>query len=267
MALAECVALLLLIACATGSEIEQLCAAGNSLACQADDLYRMQQQRLQSASIGSDPNGTGPLDCHGRGCQVTGTSCHNECECRHLDSIEQSRFRTARFRYPKKPALVITASRDGRGTASTWAFNAVRLLFRQAWEACDSYWIRVLTEEKLKRRKVTGAHVVVKTHEWTQHISREAFDAMRPMFTHVVVSTREGRENDPAWMAVATMDVAFEDVVAHDTRHGTARARLVLRRLADHLGDGVWNRSSSFFSALHLFDATVSEAVHVLLDC
>eukprot|EP00438_Fugacium_kawagutii_P003868 Skav215217 [mRNA] locus=scaffold341:90880:104317:+ [translate_table: standard] len=63
-------------------------------------------------------------------------------EGRHLDNVEQRRFYTAEFRYPSAPSLVITASRDGKRCASTWAFNAVRLLFRQAKEACDSYWLR-----------------------------------------------------------------------------------------------------------------------------
>lgn len=180
----------------------------------------------------TDPNYTGPLDCYGHGCAVTGIRCHGECECRHLDNIERSRFYINLFRYPRRPRLVICASRDGRGTASTWAFNAVRLLFRQAREACDSYWIRVLTVEKLRRRLATGTHVVVKTHEWTQHISKESFEEMLPFFTHVILSRREGREDDPAWMSVATFAVAFEDVVVPQG------ALLVLRGLAEQLGLG-----------------------------
>ena len=57
-------------------------------------------------------------------------------------------------------------------TASTWVFNAVRLLYRQAQIKCDSYWIRQLTKEKLQQRReiaaVNGtppAVVLIKTHE------------------------------------------------------------------------------------------------------
>ena len=54
------------------------------------------------------------------------TWLHVPEECRHLDTVEQRRFSTNEFRYPSSPALVITASRDGKRCASTWAFNAVR---------------------------------------------------------------------------------------------------------------------------------------------
>ncbi|CAE7340608.1 unnamed protein product, partial [Symbiodinium sp. KB8] len=144
----------------------------------------------QVGAFGVDPNGTGPLDCHGHGCAATGTGCHSECECRHLDVIERQRWdANAGFRYPKRPSLVITASRDGQHCASTWAFNAVRLLFRQAKESCDSYWMRHVTREKLQRRLVTGAHVVVKTHEWKGSV--EAFEDLKKMLSHVVLSVRE----------------------------------------------------------------------------
>ncbi|CAE7705379.1 unnamed protein product, partial [Symbiodinium necroappetens] len=146
--------------------------------------------RAKVGAFGVDPNGTGPLDCHGHGCAATGTGCHSECECRHLDAIERQRWdANAGFRYPKRPSLVITASRDGQHCASTWAFNAVRLLFRQAKESCDSYWMRHVTREKLQRRLVTGAHVVVKTHEWKGSV--EAFEDLKKMLSHVVLSVRE----------------------------------------------------------------------------
>ena len=79
-----------------------------------------------------------------------------ECEHCHLDEVEESRFQDGgtRFRVPSPEdrKLVITASRDMGRTASTWVFNAVRLLFRQAGESCDPYWIRQLTKEKLFER-------------------------------------------------------------------------------------------------------------------
>merc|ERR1739845_252341 len=101
-------------------------------------------------------------------------------------------------------------------TASTWVFNAVRLLFRQGREACDSYWIRDLSKAKLEQRLQTGAHVVVKTHEWTDNISRAEFEQVAPMFTHVVVSVRDGFAPDPDWMKVATHVTHFEEIIAHD---------------------------------------------------
>lgn len=191
-----------------------------------------------SAGLDTDPNLRGPYDCHGQGCEVTGTHCHNECECRHLDNIERLRFSTRLFQYPRKPSLVITASPDGRGTASTWAFNAVRLLYRQARQACDSYWIRHLTVDKLKQRLRTGAHVVVKTHEWTGYAKQADFDSkLLPLFTHVILSRRKGRQDDPGWVGVATHVVDFDEIVVHNPNSDTEIGALnVLRRLAKHLG-------------------------------
>lgn len=187
-------------------------------------------KELMAATGGVDPDGSGPLDCRGRGCST-------ECEKRHLDPVEQSRWsRDTGFRYPRKPSVVVTASRDMGGTASTWVFNAVRLLFRQAREACDSYWMRQLAREEIERRLSTGAHVLVKTHEWTDHISREDFKEILPMFTHVVVSVREGRPPDPAWMEVATHITHFEEIVEYDESLGKIGALSVLRDLAGHLG-------------------------------
>lgn len=186
--------------------------------------------RLVEASGGNDPSGGCELDC--------GRICHNpECEKRHLDEVERTRWdREAGFRYPRQPCVVITASRDMGRTASTWVFNAVRLLFRQGREACDSYWIRRLSQEKLARRLTTGAHVVVKTHEWTDNISPAEFERAAALFTHVVVSVRMGFPEDPDWMKVATHVTHFEEIVAHDAKGEKIGALPVLRRLAEHLG-------------------------------
>lgn len=188
-----------------------------------------------------DPNGNGPFDCHGQGSKVTGSFCHEECEARHLDPVERTRWdEAAGFHYPAKPLVVITASRDMSRTASTWAFNAVRLLFRQAKEACDSYWIRQLSRGKLEKRLETGAHVVVKTHEWTGLISPKTFDDAKELFSHVVVSVRENFDADPAWMNVATHLIHFEELVAYDKANPGDVSKIgalsVLRKLADHLG-------------------------------
>eukprot|EP00746_Dinoflagellata_sp_MGD_P137456 gnl/MRDRNA2_/MRDRNA2_71245_c0_seq1.p1 gnl/MRDRNA2_/MRDRNA2_71245_c0~~gnl/MRDRNA2_/MRDRNA2_71245_c0_seq1.p1 ORF type:complete len:221 (+),score=22.48 gnl/MRDRNA2_/MRDRNA2_71245_c0_seq1:134-796(+) len=202
----QCVFFILAI-CPSKPDVIDYCVSGD-LSCGARDMHN---SRLVKVTTGLDPDGHGPFDCHGNGCEATGIGCHSECECRHLDNIEKIRFSAAGWHYPSKPSLVICASRDGRGVASTWAFNAVRLLFRQAREAADSYWIRTLTKKKLQHRLQTGAHLVVKTHEWAPHISISDFEDIKALFTRVIVSTRAGREDDPAWMSVATMTVAFED--------------------------------------------------------
>ena len=42
--------------------------------------------------------------CRGQGSKVTGTFCHEECEARHLDPIERTRWdEAAGFHYPAKP--------------------------------------------------------------------------------------------------------------------------------------------------------------------
>eukprot|EP00435_Cladocopium_sp_Y103_P049464 s864_g14.t3 len=159
-------------------------------------------------------------------------------ECRHLDTVEQRRFSTNEFRYPSSPALVITASRDGKRCASTWAFNAVRLLFRQAKEACDSYWLRQVTKEKLDQRVKTGTHLVVKTHEW--HGGIETFEKLKHRFTHVILSVREGFPREETWMSVATHVLHFEKLVAFDTLHPDDESKIgaltVLKDLSEHLG-------------------------------
>ena len=174
-----------------------------------------------------------------------GRCAESECEHCHLDDVEETRFaRPTQYRVPKpeRRALVITASRDMGRTASTWVFNAVRLLFRQAGEACDAYWVRQLSREKLFERLAgRNAHVLVKTHEWAagethMPISPERFEAIRPLFTHVVCSVREGFPPDPNWMRVATHVTNFEEIVVSD---GSGALR-VLRGLAEHLGlDGL----------------------------
>ena len=67
------------------------------------------------------------------------TQCNDyECEYRHLDVREQKIRRQhkpphQRQHSPNQPRnCIITASRDMGRTASTWLFNAVRLVHRQA---------------------------------------------------------------------------------------------------------------------------------------
>ena len=133
-----------------------------------------------------------------------GANCENfECECRHHDEVEAT-LAQDESAIPSTPSVVVTASRDMGRTASTWVFNAVRLLYRQSRQACDSYWIRALSSEKLRQRRQRAGHVLVKTHEWTDAISAQAFEELRPLLTHVIVSVRDGFPEDPAWMGVAS---------------------------------------------------------------
>jgi len=186
---------------------------------------------------GTDPDNNGPFDCHGNGCRASGTRCHSECEGRHLDEVESTRWdKDERWRYPRKPSVVVTASRDMGRTASTWVFNAVCLLYRQAHEACDSYWLRRPSPAKIQERLQTGAHVLIKTHEWTGEMSQRDFDEVRPLFSHVIVSVRQGFPEDPDWMKVSTHVVHFEDIVECNEAEGKVGALRVLRAMAEHLG-------------------------------
>lgn len=123
-------------------------------------------------------------------------------------------------------------------SGSTWMFNAVRLLYRQAQVACDPYWIRILTEEKLSLRLQGGADVLVKTHSWwpwyNAMLSRLQQDVA--LETVVVLTHRDLRgvrasverlrwlpttmpiprswvDDHMEWRDVATLDIAYEDIV------------------------------------------------------
>lgn len=214
------------------------CTAPDADACVASPIKRAREDdRLMDKTGGVDSSDHGPFDCHGRGSEVSGRGCHSECEARHLDDIERTRFEPGSgFRYPRQPSVVIAASRDMGRTASTWVFNAIRLLYRQAQEACDSYWMRRLTPEKIQKRLETGAHVLIKTHEWTDSLRPAEFDRVKPLFSHVIVSVRDGFPEDPDWMKHATHVTHFEDIVRPATEGGDSGAIGVLRNMADHLG-------------------------------
>ena len=81
--------------------------------------------------------------------------------------------------------------------------------------------------------------MLIKTHEWTAGdthcpITRAQFEEILPLFTHVIVSVRQGFPPDPEWIKVATYITKFEEIVQPDGRG----ALKVLRDLADHLGIG-----------------------------
>ena len=64
--------------------------------------------------------------------------------------------------------------------------------------------------------------MLVKTHEWTGLISEQTFEEAKGLFSHVVVSVREGFDADPAWIQVATHLLHFEELVAYNKAAGLA---------------------------------------------
>jgi transcription factor C subunit 7 len=138
------------------------------------------------------------------------------------------------------PNVIITASPDMGRSGSTWGFNAVRLLYRQAQSSlpCDSYWIRQLSVSKLQHRlRHRRGHVLIKTHEYSDYLSDNVFaQQIRPLLTHVIVSVRQGFPSDEAWLKEATFVVPYEAVVAENPEQDVHFGALhVLRKLANHL--------------------------------
>ena len=94
-----------------------------------------------------------------------------------------------------------------------------------------------MTANKFKQRLETtiACSVLIKTHEFTDYTSSpEQFQekVIQPFVTHVIVSTRQGREFpvDPVWMSLATHVVHYEAIITQD---GSLQ---VLRGLAQHIG-------------------------------
>lgn len=165
------------------------------------------------------------LDCK------EGLHCKNyECERRHWDEMEQALQKTKKSNNSDQTNVIITASPDMGRTASTWVFNAVRLLYRQAGEACDSYFIRCLRPEKLRHRLESpeaSPHVLIKTHEITENV--QVFEReVLPFVTHVIVSVREGFPRDELWSKYARFVTKFDEIVNQPIK--------VLRELATYLG-------------------------------
>eukprot|EP00931_Biecheleriopsis_adriatica_P075366 TRINITY_DN49247_c0_g1_i1.p1 TRINITY_DN49247_c0_g1~~TRINITY_DN49247_c0_g1_i1.p1 ORF type:complete len:382 (+),score=47.77 TRINITY_DN49247_c0_g1_i1:28-1173(+) len=93
--------------------------------------------------------------------------------CRALDDIERTRFFVSSYSWPVRPLLIVCSG--GMRTGSTWTFNAVRLLFRWARQALDSYYLHnVNDEDSLLARMSAGAHVLVKTHPWSKVLAQHA---------------------------------------------------------------------------------------------
>eukprot|EP00913_Durusdinium_trenchii_P011270 g10583.t1 len=138
---------------------------------------------------------------------------------------------------PQRQKLLRSGSTKDRGHAKPSALHG-----RVGTEACDSYWIRRLSREKLQKRLETGAHVVVKTHEWTGLISPKTFEEVKEVFSHVVVSVRENFDADPAWMKLGANPIkhsSANELVAYDKANPGDVSKIgalsVLRKLADHL--------------------------------
>lgn len=184
------------------------------------------------------------LDC------PSGLACNDyECEFRHLDAEEQQLRRTASeashhtCTYSSRneaPKVIITASRDMGRSASTWVFNAVRLLLLHAGVFCDSYWIRDLTAEKIQERiqSATDNHssvILIKTHEYTRN--NDIFHQhIRPFLSNIIVSVREGFQPDQLWMEQATHIIPYEEIVIpNPTYDASIGAMAVLQNLANHL--------------------------------
>jgi len=227
---------------------------------------------------------TSPINTNSTSCTISsldcprGLSCRDyECELRHLDDIEKSLLVKSPIastsnnnlsggctprpdHLPQKPTCVITASPDMGRTASTWVFNAVRLLFRQASAkttndgdvlvgGCDSYWMREMSASKIQARVefATSQHqplprsVLIKTHEFTHYTSIEKLQSElldSKLVTHVIVSVRNGSQfqPDPAWMKLATLVVHYEDIVLENPSQNPNLGSLkVLRQMADHM--------------------------------
>eukprot|EP00927_Polykrikos_kofoidii_P028640 TRINITY_DN24958_c0_g1_i1.p1 TRINITY_DN24958_c0_g1~~TRINITY_DN24958_c0_g1_i1.p1 ORF type:complete len:446 (+),score=34.97 TRINITY_DN24958_c0_g1_i1:227-1564(+) len=235
---------------------------------------------LRTWQFVNDAHAWGPLDCHGTGCEETTLPCHDECECRHLDHIERQRFwgSAGGWCWPRQGLLTIIAGIQRSG--STWLFNAVRLLYRQARVACDSYWLRILTEGKLERRLQTGAHVVVKTHDhWNWYDELIAKRASAVLLAHRDLRGIQASmhrlgwisprgdvppvfiANHMSWHDLATLDIAYEDMVRDDV----AQLRIVATHIGlNRLGDEDLRQVSAELKVLRAPPRGINQTTKVL---
>eukprot|EP00405_Crypthecodinium_cohnii_P037938 CAMPEP_0206548090 /NCGR_PEP_ID=MMETSP0325_2-20121206/13680_1 /ASSEMBLY_ACC=CAM_ASM_000347 /TAXON_ID=2866 /ORGANISM="Crypthecodinium cohnii, Strain Seligo" /LENGTH=731 /DNA_ID=CAMNT_0054047511 /DNA_START=445 /DNA_END=2637 /DNA_ORIENTATION=+ len=220
-----------------------------------EDLLLTQQQRERrehenklslERSLGFNVGGLGKfvmgLDCAG-----PARGCHPECDRRHLDPKEQTRYS-----WPTKlerSRLIVCAGAERTG--STWLYNAVRLLHRTAKVPCDSYWLGELTEANLSERLAGHPPVVVlvKTHEWHSQYQDLFARGVASRNCKVVLTHRDLRgvcasyrrlkweigipdayvAEHMQWKQRADLDVAFEDLVRN-------KGLSVLPKLASELG-------------------------------
>lgn len=173
------------------------------------------------------------MDCNG-------TNCHAECELRHLDDVEKV-IRCRPFSgKPECSHLILCAAPERSG--STWLYNAVRLLCRDADIVCDSYWIHTLTPSKIQQRldhlcagvERRGGIVLIKTHEWRDDYNDWLVERFHPtiFLTHrnlvgVVKSYRRVGwaytlppnyvHDHLKWRKVSSLDLKYEDIVGNST--------------------------------------------------
>eukprot|EP00850_Spirogloea_muscicola_P008815 SM000048S16527 [mRNA] locus=s48:186713:188377:+ [translate_table: standard] len=174
------------------------------------------------------PSWAAPLACP-RGDRCAG----GECERLHLSPQDAA----AAWRDPAgRPKTVICAGPERSG--STWLFNAVRLLLSGTGERTHAYWVHTLTDAKLRERGLgrgggAGAHLVVKTHEWSGAWDTRSADAIfltdRDVCSVVDSYMRVGwlphsmpylksfmksyAVDHARWKAVSTAIVPFDDLV------------------------------------------------------
>ena len=167
-----------------------------------------------------------------------GTRCHSECELGHLDNVEKTRHsKKVEWKRVNKP------ERSG----STWLYNAVRLLHREARVCCNSYWIHTLTESKITERLQAGNVICIKTHEWNNDYVRW----IPSLSKHIILTHRDLRgvvasyrrvgwahslseryvPDHMQWKNLCTLDIAYEDIV----RDGKQQLQILSSHLGLHL--------------------------------
>ncbi|CAL8469999.1 g9541 [Coccomyxa elongata] len=165
-------------------------------------------------------------DVYCSGCSWSGGTCYDgECEGLHEDPDVRREQQT--WQRPEKGKLIIAAGPERSG--STWLFNAIRLLYQDAKEPLDPFWITSVTEEALVQRgagQEGHPHVLVKTHRWSNGWDHAVADHI--FLTHRdlrgVLSSyqRVGWAYDipdsyvaehMQWRDIAHHDFAFEDII------------------------------------------------------
>lgn len=122
-----------------------------------------------------------------------------------------------------------TTSKGPERSGSTWLFNAVRLLLKNAHIPYDPYWITNLDQQKIQQRRqyAQDRHVVIKTHYWSDDwdVSQADHIFLTHRDLHGVVASykRVGWafnipdsyvQEHQQWRAVAQRDVAYENIMS-----------------------------------------------------
>ncbi|KAK9868184.1 hypothetical protein WJX84_006116 [Apatococcus fuscideae] len=162
------------------------------------------------------------------GCSWDGGRCYNgECEGLHLTQ-EQQAIRSSWAPSSDAPSTLIIAAGPER-SGSTWLFNAVRLLYEDAQQPLDSYWMTHVTTKKLHQRghRQPGSHhILVKTHGWSNNWDTSSADHILLTHRHLSGVLRSYQrvgwafdipesyiQEHQQWKAVAHADFAFEEII------------------------------------------------------